>query len=339
MKTESMKTEESQSRSMLPDWRQTVGLEQNMQELSQLLSSAFLHPVVLLQGAEGFGKRHLALWMAAKQFCVSGTACGTCGECREILAGIHPDVLVVQDLEETSIKSAVLEQLQTNLSILSPRGLRIAIIPNCDRMTPEAANRMLKTLEEPPEQIRFILTTSRPKALLPTVLGRCLRWRVLPPDQKKLLSWLKALLNTQEGAALDDLMLLSWIRRAGSSPGVLKRQVEDTSDKVASVTDRVQSLLNARQPSEVVRIAEELARTYRLTVPEYLAAQEWILNDLYRAGKTAGRLGLVAARRDVSRDLRRLAGFGKIHLNTQLAAESVGLLPFGISSEDSTWRI
>ena len=315
------------------DWRQTIGLEPAFAELSQLLASGRMHPVVLLQGPEGVGKRPLALWMAAKFLCRTKSACGTCGSCREVLAGIHPDLLLIDEPEETSLKTGVLEDLQRNLDMLSSEGVRVAIITDCDRMTREAANRMLKTLEEPPEHVRIIMTTSRPRALLPTVLGRCLRWRVTPPQEAVLLPWLKAELVKRGRTNESDELCLSWLRRLGCCPGLVLRELDDANDRGAAISSRVHGLLAARSPGEVLRIADELARTTKATLADILSASEWELNLFYRRDdltKTDSDAAVRIRRRRTLQTLRVLGMRGKVHLNAQLAAESIGLAAFTV---------
>ncbi|MCX6123376.1 MAG: AAA family ATPase, partial [Proteobacteria bacterium] len=252
-------SDQSQLQSVLPDWRCTVGLGESQSDLLQILQSRYMHPVVLLHGPTGFGKRHLAHWFGAALLCARNTACGICGNCKEVIAGIHPDVFVVQGVDHGAIKTAEVESLQSKLDILSSSGLRIAIIPNCDRMTKEAANRLLKSLEEPPEQVRFILTTSRPKALLPTVLGRCLRFRVKPPKVELVLPWLRYEWSLASKDVFTDESLREMIHRVGNAPGELKRKIEDTSQRQDQLLQGVSSLWSARQPQDVIRIAENLA--------------------------------------------------------------------------------
>jgi DNA polymerase-3 subunit delta' len=293
-----------------------------------------MHPVVLLHGPEGVGKRPLALWMAAKFLCRTKTACGTCGSCREVLAGIHPDLLLIDEPEETSLKTAVLEDLQRNLDMLSSEGVRVAIITDCDRMTREAANRMLKTLEEPPEHVRIIMTTSRPRALLPTVLGRCLQWRVTPPHELALLPWLKAELTKRGRTNESDELCLSWLRRLGCCPGLVLRELDDADDRGAAISSRIHSLLAAGSPGEVLRIADELVRTTKATLADILSASEWELNLSYRRcdqtqnASVSSDAAVRIRRRRTLQSLRALAMRGKVHLNAQLAAESIGLAAF-----------
>ena len=328
---------EEQNRSLL-DWRQTIGLEPVKTALASVMNGERMHPVVLLHGVDGVGKRHLAMWMAAYYVCKTKNACGICGSCREVLAGIHPDVIVI-DPDENHIKTAVLETLKSELDTLSPDGLRVGVIMDCDRMTREAANRMLKTLEEPPAHIRLILTTSRTRALLPTVLGRCLRWSVPVPAPEVVTEWLKGVLK-QHGRPVESKELLqAWVRRAGGAPGRLVRQIEDQDDREAAILDRVSQLISATSPRQAQHQAEELVRSTRATVPEILAASEWALNHQYQKETQEGidGSGVKArwSRRQILSKLRRLAVRGSVTLNAQLAAEAIGLAGFG----EVEWQI
>ena len=134
------------------DWRKLIGLDDVKADLSRCLDTTRMHPVVLLEGREGAGKRHLATWMAARFFCntpnLSQRACGSCSSCREVLAGMHRDVMIL-DLGRETIKTSDIEQFQVFFDILSSNAIRFGVIMNADRMTKEACNRLLKTLEEP----------------------------------------------------------------------------------------------------------------------------------------------------------------------------------------------
>ncbi len=215
--------------------------------------------------------------------------------------------------------------------MMSSDGLRVAVITDCDRMTREAANRMLKTLEEPPEHIRIIMTTSRPRALLPTVLGRCLGWRIVAPKEDELLPWLKQELSKRGRNAESDEFYRQWLRRRGCCPGLILKELDDEDDRGPAIASRVKSLLSARSPGDVLRTADDLARTTKATLGEILAASEWELNDSYRLqGHQTSAAATVTAmrRRRMLQTLRLLSVRGKVHLNTQLAAESIGLAAF-----------
>ncbi len=79
------------------DWRTTVGLTSVFSALDHVIASGRMHPVVLLHGPDGVGKRHVAMWMAARFLCQKQNACGECGSCRELLAGMHPDLMMIDE--------------------------------------------------------------------------------------------------------------------------------------------------------------------------------------------------------------------------------------------------
>jgi DNA polymerase-3 subunit delta' len=117
-----------------------------------------------------------AVSAGAGQFQVD--ACGECAACKRIARGVHPDVLIVAPGETGSIK---IEQVRDALDRAMYRPFegrrRVTIIDDADALVQGAQNALLKTLEEPPSSSVFILITSRPDALLPTVRSRCAQIR------------------------------------------------------------------------------------------------------------------------------------------------------------------
>jgi DNA polymerase-3 subunit delta' len=148
-----------------------------------------LPSAVLLEGPPGVGKRRSALAIAEAFNClqpVSGgdveiDACGVCAACRRIARGLHPDVIVVEPGETGVIK---IEQIRDVIDRAGYRPFegrrRVVIVDEADAMLPPAQNALLKTLEEPPSASVFVLVSSMPDALLPTVLSRCSRLRFGP---------------------------------------------------------------------------------------------------------------------------------------------------------------
>lgn len=152
---------------------------------------------LLLHGAEGLGKGHLAAWLAAAVLCEHShdtlTHCSKCASCTLIAAGSHPDLNWVlpeegkQQISVDQIRSACERFSKTSFR----RGYKIAIVQPAHQMTASAANSLLKTLEEPTPASLLILLTSRPSALMPTVRSRCQKLSLHRPSNDQCLRWLQ----------------------------------------------------------------------------------------------------------------------------------------------------
>jgi DNA polymerase III subunit delta' len=140
-----------------------------------------LPPSLLFTGPDGVGKMLVARAVAEALNCLTPRgrdACGTCPVCRRIARGTHPDVLVIDppDLGATRIDHVRPAIAATAYRPFEGR-CRVVIIDDADRLTDDAENALLKSLEEPPAGSVFILVTSRPETLLPTVRSRCSQLR------------------------------------------------------------------------------------------------------------------------------------------------------------------
>ncbi len=117
-------------------------------------------------------------WQQAAQLvlCTSAGdgACGTCAGCRRVAKGNHPDCIVIGDDDDTTIKIEEARELIRRVGLASfEAGAQVAVIREADRLTEQAANALLKTLEEPSPDTYFLLTTATPDRLPPTVRSRC----------------------------------------------------------------------------------------------------------------------------------------------------------------------
>jgi DNA polymerase-3 subunit delta' len=142
-----------------------------------------LPPSLIFAGPEGVGKRKAAVALAQLFNCSTVDAetndsCGHCAACTRIARGVHADVLMVEPGETGTIK---VEQVRDVIQRSAYRPFegrrRVVIIDDADLALGEAQNALLKTLEEPPAASTFVLVTSRPDVLLPTVRSRCQRLR------------------------------------------------------------------------------------------------------------------------------------------------------------------
>lgn len=160
------------------------------------LASARLAHALLLAGPAGTGKGRLARAMAARLLCVSPAgdhACGGCRGCRLLAGGAHPDFHAVLPAAEGSgaLKVDAIRAVGDFLRLSSQYGgWRVALIEPAEAMTVNAANSLLKVLEEPPPAVALLLVSHRPSQLPPTVRSRCQTLRLGLPAPAAAEAWL-----------------------------------------------------------------------------------------------------------------------------------------------------
>jgi len=157
-----------------------LGHARPIEILTRALDSGRLHHAWLFHGPEGVGKRTVADAFAAALLCErpgEGGACGRCPACAKCAAGTHPDIHFLEVPEGRSrIPIERFHELEAALQLVAyERRRRVAIVDPADLLSREAQHAFLKTLEEPRPETVLILVTSRPSALLATILSRCQR--------------------------------------------------------------------------------------------------------------------------------------------------------------------
>ena len=167
---------------------QTVGHEKAARTLGRSIEAGRLAHSYLISGPARIGKATLALDIARAANCVSDSRpCGECRQCQRITSGLHPDVRII-GLEtarsgrlRTLISIEQVREIQRDASLLPYEGRsRVFIFESAEKLSGEAANSLLKTLEEPPESVLIILVASDVNAVLPTILSRCRRVELRP---------------------------------------------------------------------------------------------------------------------------------------------------------------
>ncbi|HEY1303413.1 MAG TPA: DNA polymerase III subunit delta' [Vicinamibacterales bacterium] len=170
-------------------FRDIVGHRRLVSLLSRACARETLPPSLLFAGPSGVGKRRVALAIAEAVNCLKPRAsaelerdaCGECASCKRIARGVHLDVIVIEPGDSGSIK---IEQVRDVIDRADYRPFegkrRVVIIDEADALVAAAQNALLKTLEEPPSASIFVLVSSMPDALLPTVISRCPRLRFAP---------------------------------------------------------------------------------------------------------------------------------------------------------------
>lgn len=169
-------------------------LREPWQALRSRMEGDRLPQALLIQGPSGLGKEKLAETFAQRLLCRQPRefACGECMSCRLFLAGTHPDFLRIQPAEAgKTIGVDAVRELIADLS-LKPQygGYRIVVISPAHQMNLNAANALLKTLEEPAERTLILLLSEAPGALPATILSRCQRLPIALPDPATACAWL-----------------------------------------------------------------------------------------------------------------------------------------------------
>jgi len=164
---------------------QLAGQEHVVQALSNALTQNRLHHAYLFTGTRGVGKTTIARIFAKSLNCVNGitaTPCGVCSACTEIDSGRFVDLIELDAASNTQVDN-MRELLESALYAPTSGRFKVYIIDEVHMLSKSAFNAMLKTLEEPPAHVKFILATTDPQKIPVTVLSRCLQFNLkqLPP--------------------------------------------------------------------------------------------------------------------------------------------------------------
>ncbi|MDP2713582.1 AAA family ATPase [Rheinheimera sp.] len=182
------------------------------QQFIPLLANQRLAHGLLLSGVEGIGKSALANWLAAALLCTELTteggtgpveACGKCKSCLLRLAGNHSDLLIV-DNSAGSIGVDAVRRLSQFMHGRAQQQLnKVVLLAQAEKLTEAAANALLKTLEEPPQNSFLILQTSAAATLPATLLSRCQQWPLAAESGNETQHWLAQ----QSNRAVPDFLL------------------------------------------------------------------------------------------------------------------------------------
>lgn len=198
-------------------------------------AKASIPHALLITGADGVGKLALAARIVHSVLCrqpdEAGIACGECKSCKMLNGGGHPDMVILEHPEDSQqIKVDQVRELIHTLHLSAGMsGYRVALIKDAERMNNNAANALLKTLEEPGDKTILLLCTSHPGRLPATIRSRCQQVHVPLPNESAAADYLKTLPDHSD----DDIQLA--LRLAGGAP-LLAGQILE-SDQLQTVRD------------------------------------------------------------------------------------------------------
>ncbi|MEL7024798.1 MAG: DNA polymerase III subunit gamma/tau [Pseudomonadota bacterium] len=270
-----------------------VGQEHVLRALSHALDNQRLHHAYLFSGTRGVGKTTLARILAKALNCETGvtsTPCGVCSACKEIDSGRFVDLIEVDAASRTKVDDT--RELLDNVQYAATRGrYKVYLIDEVHMLSTHSFNALLKTLEEPPEHVKFLLATTDPQKLPVTVLSRCLQFNLkrIPPQLivdrlaeiaaaesiEAEAGALRLLARGADGSLRDGLSLMDQAIAFGD--GALSES--DVSQMLGALDDTfVLEILDALIEKSGVALAKIVARA-----DERVADFSALLDDLARA--------------------------------------------------------
>ena len=236
-----------------------LGNEWAVEMLKQHLTHDSIRHAYLFSGPPGLGRRTLALRLAQALNCpqpvAPGEPCGTCKTCQQIERMQYADLAVIQaDKEGGTLKVEQIRTIRQSLVLKPYQGrYRVALFLRFQEANANAANALLKTLEEAPTYVVLILTADSPEQLLPTILSRCEVLRLRPLPVETVERYLK-----EHGADPSAARLLAHI--SGGRPGYALRLMQD-KDALDFRAQRLEDLQELLQSTRRARFAyaEKLA--------------------------------------------------------------------------------
>ena len=242
-------------------FNEVVGQEHVVKALTNALKQKRLHHAYLFTGTRGVGKTTLARILAKSLNCENGITsapCGQCAPCREIDAGRFIDLLELDAASNTGIDN--MREVLDNAQYAPTRGrFKVYIIDEVHMLSAKAFNSMLKTLEEPPEHVKFILATTDPQKIPVTVLSRCLQFNLKQIPSPVIACYLQRVLENEKISAEPSAVLLLARSAQGSMRDALSLLDQAIAHDAGKVTDSgVREMLGAIDQTYLFEILRAL---------------------------------------------------------------------------------
>ena len=187
------------------EFKDILGHEQIKEHFQNAAATGKVSHAYILSGEEGMGKKTLANAFAMTLLCEEGgrEPCMQCHACGQVLSGNHPDLIYVTHEKPASIGVDEIREQINNTIMIRPYSsyYKIYIVDEAEKMTVQAQNALLKTIEEPPSYAVILLLTTNQDAFLPTILSRCVQLKLKPLRDSVVKEYLIQSLKVEEAQA------------------------------------------------------------------------------------------------------------------------------------------
>lgn len=246
-------------------FREMVGQEHVLKALINALDHGRLHHAYLFTGTRGVGKTTIARILAKSLNCETGISsepCGQCSACQEINDGRFVDLIEVDAASRTKVEDT--RELLENVQYAPTRGrYKVYLIDEVHMLSGHSFNALLKTLEEPPEHVKFLLATTDPQKLPITILSRCLQFSLKAMTPERIVGHLKKVLDA-EIVEFEEPALWQ-----------LGRAADGSMRDAMSLTDQAIAFGNGKvQEADVRAMLGSIDREYVFGIVEALAQNE-----------------------------------------------------------------
>ncbi len=275
---------------------EVAGQSHVLKSLINALDNQRLHHAYLLTGTRGVGKTTLARILARCLNCeegISSEPCGQCGACKEISEGRFIDLIEVDAASRTKVEDT--RELLENVQYLPTRGrYKVYLIDEVHMLSTHSFNALLKTLEEPPEHVKFLLATTDPQKLPITVLSRCLQFNLKNLAPARIAEYISEILVKENVQTESDALWQIAMAASGSMRDALTLTDQAISYCEGSVlTEGVTQMLGVPPQQQIVKLLEamaardvgqvvELVQTIGEQTPDYHHTLDALLSMLHR---------------------------------------------------------
>ncbi len=234
-----------------------AGNKEMKYELEESMKNHSLPHALIIEGAAGTGKKTLASFIASYAVCTAqNKPCGCCAGCLKAEKGIHPDITVADGTTLSNISVDAIRKIRADCYIKPNEAPnKVYILADCDKMLQPAQNAFLKVLEEPPENVIFIMTTASASSLLQTVRSRSRILTLFVPDSEEAAVFLTKSFPDKSPEEIKEC-----VEAGGGNIGMAKIALEGKSEEARQLARNIIEAVSLSAEYELLRLTAQMCR-------------------------------------------------------------------------------